>query len=178
MRTLSALIICLSAVSGWSQTFGLGDTKEMADARDQVESTFGLDGNHAASVAKPKLRDTAPRTAKGEKVLSEPIVTHVAAVSAPKLGLRSGWTGTVAAPYISPSGYHRHVMVDGTIMEHADWNYGDPVAHAGVVGSNWPKYYGPLPPTSVGTVSYVQQSSCPGGVCPTTSRRGLFFRRR
>jgi len=41
-------------------------------------------------------------------------------------------------------GYHRHLMKDGTVIEHHDSNYGDPVAHAGVAGAGWPKYYGPV----------------------------------
>lgn len=58
---------------------------------------------------------------------------------------------SAAAPYSSPPGYHRHVMEDGSIMEHEDNNIGDPVAHTGVVGIGWPKYYGPEAPGQVAT---------------------------
>lgn len=38
-----------------------------------------------------------------------------------------------------PAGMHAHRMKDGSIMVHGDENHGDPVAHSGVQGSNWPK---------------------------------------
>ncbi len=41
----------------------------------------------------------------------------------------------VAAPAVVPPGMHAHVRADGSVIVHADSNYGDPVAHAGIV---WP----------------------------------------
>lgn len=72
-----------------------------------------------------------------------------------------------AAPavYLDPPGTHRHVLTNGTIIAHEDWNYGDPIAHLGVAGRNWPKYTGPLAPGQVKATT-VAVSDCPGGVCP------------
>lgn len=71
----------------------------------------------------------------------------------------------VSTVYLDPPGTHRHVLTNGTIIAHEDWNYGDPVAHMGVAGRNWPRYTGPLTPGQVKTTT-VAVSDCPGGVCP------------
>ncbi len=72
-----------------------------------------------------------------------------------------------AAPavYVDAPGTHRHVLTNGTIIAHEDWNFGDPIAHLGVAGRNWPKYTGPLAPGQVKATT-VAVSDCPGGVCP------------
>ena len=44
-------------------------------------------------------------------------------------------------PYASPANYHRHVTIDGRVIEHHDSNFGNPAAHYDV-RSPWPKYYG------------------------------------
>jgi hypothetical protein len=73
-------------------------------------------------------------------------------------------------PYQSPPGFHRHVRIDGTVIEHHDSNLGDPRAHQGIA-SPWPKYWGPLPPAAQQqrTAPPVQwsmpmRSNCPPGV--------------
>lgn len=59
-----------------------------------------------------------------------------------------------------PPGHHAHKMADGSTMIHADSNYGDPVAHEGVVGRNWPK-------TAVaGQTVSISADVCPSGTCP------------
>lgn len=52
---------------------------------------------------------------------------------------------TSQQPYTSPSGYHRHVTRDGTVIEHHDSNHGSAPAHADILPP-WPKYFGPLAP--------------------------------
>ena len=74
-----------------------------------------------------------------------------------------------AAVYIDPPGTHRHVLTTGQVIAHEDWNYGDPIAHMGVAGRNWPKYRGPLAPGQAfgqAKTTTVAVSNCPGGVCP------------
>lgn len=163
-----------------AQPFGLGDDVEET-AYVAFTETFGLDGADISApgdIYVPPVQNSA-KTLYIEKQPVRAVVVTPAPVVKKTVVERPlvKKTTTVSAPYVSPPGYHRHVMVDGTIIEHADYNYGDPVAHAGVAGSNWPKYYGPLAPTAVintqsgRTVTrtrsvQVQQSSCPGGVCP------------
>jgi len=70
----------------------------------------------------------------------------------------------IVSPYSSPRGYHRHVMTDGSIIEHHDSNYGDPVAHRGVAGRGWPKYFGTAAPGRTVTRSRTVATDCP--TCP------------
>ena len=58
---------------------------------------------------------------------------------------------------VIPAGYHAHTKIDGTTIVHADSNFGDPVAHAGV----------PYPWPKTGFPGQVVAGPCPGGVCPT-----------
>jgi hypothetical protein len=176
-----SVLFCLPMGYVSGQTFGLGEESPIeVVVTDQIESTFGLGETLAASAV-----------AIGEKT-PKPSDSHASTVSvARSVPFRIVSSKTVEAPYKSPPGYHRHVMADGSVIEHHDSNYGDPVAHAGVVGRNWPKYNGPVAPGNVaGTKSVwvqspqtrtIQMSNCPGGVCPTNTyapvRRGLFFRR-
>ncbi len=80
------------------------------------------------------------------------------------------------AAYRSPAGYHRHVMNDGSIIEHHDSNYGSASAHRGVAGAGWPKYYGPAAPSDVVTrtvqrsVSRQQLVRVPCPTCPSGYR--------
>lgn len=41
-------------------------------------------------------------------------------------------------PVLIPPGHHAHRRADGTVIVHADTNYGNAAAHAGVVWP-WPK---------------------------------------
>lgn len=184
MRSLIAIAVLLIAGVANAQqvesTFGLGPmpgqtVDHVIDG--SIESTFGLGGDLAASAAPARARDTIPRVAEVGKRLPKPSDTYAARVVEPKVSFQTTQVITRSAPYSSPPGYHRHVLVDGSIIEHHDSNFGDPIAHAGVAGRNWPKYYGPEPPTTVSRG--VNVSTCPGGVCPTSSpvRRGLFRRR-
>lgn len=45
---------------------------------------------------------------------------------------------TATAPQTVPPGHHAHRKADGTIIVHADSNYGNAAAHAGIVWP-WPK---------------------------------------
>lgn len=59
------------------------------------------------------------------------------------------------ANYVDRPGYHRHILTDGTVIEHHDSNYGSASAHAGVMswgGMTWPKYRGPVAPGMLATV--------------------------
>lgn len=57
--------------------------------------------------------------------------------------------------YQSPGGWHRHRMLDGTILEHEDWNNGIPGTHNGAIsyrtwrGMRYPRYTGPDLPSNV-----------------------------
>lgn len=65
---------------------------------------------------------------------------------------------------VVPRGHHAHKMSDGSTMIHADSNYGDPVAHAGVLGDGWPKTATAGQVVQLGVAS----ASCPTGTCPTS----------
>ncbi len=59
------------------------------------------------------------------------------------------------ASYVSPPGFHRHVLTDGTVIEHHDSNFGSAAAHVGVTswgGSTWTKYTGTAAPGDVVTM--------------------------
>lgn len=94
------------------------------------------------------------------------------AVQAAKVASQSVYLQT---EYSSPIGYHRHLMVDGSILEHSNANRGNAAAHVGVASnrlSRWPRYYGSLPPTT-----FEQYGD---GLYETTAsfraRQGLFAR--
>src|SRR5262245_53366717 len=71
----------------------------------------------------------------------------------------------VVRQVVVPSGYHAHETVNGTIIHH-DSNFGDPAAHAGVLGKGWPKTAFAGDVVTIGTSA----DPCPGGVCPVPSR--------
>lgn len=160
MRTVLLLTLILSPMGNiFGQTFGLGDDSAVEVAAPSIVETFGL--------------TSAPAPVVTKKVV-QPTKTLVVYEPAPaKTVVRT------TTRYTSPPGYHRHVLTNGTIIEHHDSNFGDPVAHSGVAGAGWPKYYGPLSPTYVDAGAVIQtQSNCPGGVCPTvTVGRPRLFRR-
>lgn len=139
------LLLICGTVSG--QTFGLGDDEE-AGYVSVSGDLFGLAATPKPVAIVPKATPVKP-----------PIVV------APKS----------TAPYKSPPGYHRHVKIDGTVIEHHDSNLGDPVAHSGIVRP-WPKYNGPIAPNV--RVAGRQVSNCPGGVCPTQPNVGWRMRWR
>lgn len=157
-RAVLAIFLGLACASASAQTYGLGDdTETIETSAALVAETFGLDDD-----VRPAVQVQVKRAATTQNRSELKAVTR---------------SRSVERAYTSPAGYHRHVKRDGTIIEHADSNYGDPVAHAGI-DRPWPKYFGPLPPSV--TVSARQtQSSCPGGVCPTNTaaRPTLFFPR-
>lgn len=167
-----AFCFCLPIYEATAQTFGLGEelSLEVAAHTDSLEDTFGLGEVHTTSVV-PVRTTRIPDQVRVVGVPPPKPSVKLVVDAVPAAG------SILSAPYNSPPGYHRHVMVDGSIIEHHDSNYGDPVAHAGVAGRNWPKYYGPQAPTTVSRG--VSVSTCPGDVCPTNApvRRGLFFRR-
>lgn len=100
-----------------------------------------------------------------------------------------------AAPAVVPPGHHAHTRPDGIVIVHADSNFGNPVAHAGIPYP-WPKtaLAGQVVPGSFQTQAvpmtwvgagpvwasggFAFGSGCPGGVCPTAPRQGLFGRWR
>jgi hypothetical protein len=70
-----------------------------------------------------------------------------------------------------PPGYHAHRTTDGRTVVHADSNFGDPVAHAGIARP-WPKTAVAGQTVTVGTADPIPDplaadGACPGGVCPT-----------
>lgn len=88
----------------------------------------------------------------------------------------------IAGPYRSPPGFHRHVRVDGSILEHANDLDGNAAAHAGLRDSyllrngtmRHPIYNGPLPPTPAKTTAkkpapamivWPATANCPNGNC-------------
>lgn len=152
MKTILALFLMAIAVPAFGQTFGLGydEPRREVVSVDSGE-TYGL-GGHIVSINK-----MVPPVVL---VLPTPVIR-----AAPRI---------VSQPYVEPAGFHRHVKTDGTIIIHEDFNFGDPVAHAGVARP-WPKYFGGLQPT-------IQQSgsACPnGGQCPQPqSVRSFRFLRR
>ena len=66
--------------------------------------------------------------------------------------------------YRSPTGYHRHKLIDGSVIEHSDDNYGSAAAHQKVAGRGWPKYNGTAAPTATRQLVAIACPSCPGGV--------------
>lgn len=87
---------------------------------------------------------------------------------------------TKAAPAVTvvPPGFHAHTTTDGRTIVHADTNFGNAAAHAGVAYP-WPKTA-----TAGQTVNAAQPavqyalpvSSCPNGQCP--AQQTTFFPRR
>jgi hypothetical protein len=63
---------------------------------------------------------------------------------------------------VVPRRMHAHRMKDGSVMVHGDDNYGDPAAHVGVSGANWPKIAVAGQTVAVSTTD----ASCP--TCPQT----------
>ena len=86
---------------------------------------------------------------------------------------------------VIPPGHHSHVTTDGRTIVHADSNYGNAAAHAGI---EWPwlkvatagqvVQSAPDPPAFAPSYGLpVRSGNCPGGVCPTpqsTVWRGRF----
>lgn len=90
---------------------------------------------------------------------------------------------------VVPPGMHAHRRADGSVIVHGDENYGDPAAHAGVVGAGWPKIavagqpvpgggFGATAGVGIGgftaTAGFARPTvgaggGCPGGVCPAPS---------
>lgn len=66
-----------------------------------------------------------------------------------------------------PPGYHSHTTLDGRTIVHADTNFGDPVAHAGI-DRPWPKTG--FPGQTVALDPFSVAGPCPGGVCPPQAR--------
>lgn len=176
--------VCFAASAGAqtfdldSETFGLGPktNRQVDETTADFGETFGLD----------PLPSMAPRETSSSTGVSRSRPARAAAKLPPPSEASTATRRIAAAPYTSPPGYHRHVLIDGTVIEHGDWNYGDPVAHSGVAGAGWPKYFGPVAPGAVATaatqrVTYytvgATTSTCPGGVCPTSTVRPRFFRR-
>lgn len=152
---VAAIVFAWCGIS-YGQTFGLGIDESTTIETCAPAEMFGL------------VELGAPPT------LGEPVFADPAPVAVLKR------SRSVEKSYQSPAGFHRHVKRDGTVIEHHDSNFGDPVAHAGI-DRPWPKYYGPLAPETKTTTTVTVQraaSSCPGGVCPSPGIQTRGFLRR
>lgn len=156
------LLVLLVTAPCYCQTYGLGHVEKAVSSVVESGVTYGLTCRNISVGLPNRVATKAVTSAKAPK----------------KVVTTSKATKVTSVPYVSPPGYHRHKYSDGRVIEHEDWNYGDPVAHAGLTG-NWPKYYGPLPPNSPSPAGSAVNSSCPNGVCPapTVIRTRGFFRR-
>lgn len=74
----------------------------------------------------------------------------------------------VPAATVVPTGFHAHTTTDGRTVVHADSNFGNAAAHAGIAWP-WPKTA-----TAGQVVQYAlptyQFQSCPNGQCPQPRR--------
>lgn len=191
MKPLIAILICLLTIPASAQTFGLGPEVVEVTAVVTAE-TFGLgDVPRSVLVATPTL---APIKQRAATVLSAPrtvlrSVTEAAPTRIPivRRALRS-WTDRTVGPWSVTtltlhlrgeleSPQHRgYVPVEQlearTLVELQDIHDN---LHEGWIWDGSARRV----TTVQRTVSV--QSSCPGGVCPTTShttiRRGLLWRR-